>query len=252
MTMKNLHISEQEPDLYLEVQHLASENPMFRHYTDLVQEHYNTTLRKMSHEINNSLTLIHSSLQLIESSHSEVKDYKFWTSTMEDVDYLIHLMSEITVFNHSSTIHEDVCEIAQLLKSIINGFTACHPEIQYNLIINQKIPEIKGDSVKLRQVFTNIIKNSIEALDCVNSPSINIILTFDTKKNLLELNFEDNGAGISKSAISTIFRPMVTYKKNGTGLGLAISKRIIESHQGDIAVNSELSKGTTITIHLPA
>lgn len=238
--------------LHLERKKLESENPQFSHYADLIQSYYNTTLRKMTHEINNSLTMIHSSLQLIQSSHPDVLSYKFWNSTMEDLDFLIDLMSDISTFNHSDMIHPRKTNLHTLLESIINCFMTCHPEVDYHLICEESIPEMNLDSIKLRQVFTNIIKNSIEACEHVKKPVLTIILTYHPASKSVDLEFQDNGCGISDSKLSSIFCPMITYKENGTGLGLAISKRIVEAHRGTISASSAEHNGTNIKIHLPA
>ena len=64
-------------------------------------EDINLTIAKITHEIRNPLTLINSSLQLIESVHPEVKDFQFWSQTLEDVEYLNQLLDDLAAYSDS-------------------------------------------------------------------------------------------------------------------------------------------------------
>ncbi len=95
------------------------------------------------------------------------------------------------------------------------------------------------DPIKMRRVFTNIIQNSIEAMDRGL-----IEITLENGK----IKIKDNGKGMSKEVRERLFEPFFTTKKTGTGLGMTIVKKIIEDHNGSISVKSEEGKGTEITI----
>ena len=105
------------------------------------------------------------------------------------------------------------------------------------------------NSILLEWVVENLVKNAVDAMK--GRGEIKISITED-EKNLI-LNITDNGDGIDRSILKTIFKPGVTSKKRGWGLGLSLSKRIIEEyHKGSIFVmQSEKGVGTTFSIHLP-
>jgi len=105
------------------------------------------------------------------------------------------------------------------------------------------------NSILLEWVVENLVKNAVDAMK--GRGKIKISITED-EKNLI-LNITDNGDGIDRSILKTIFKPGVTSKKRGWGLGLSLSKRIIEEyHKGSIFVmQSEKGVGTTFSIHLP-
>lgn len=208
-------------------------------------------MRKMTHEFGNALTLINSSLQIIESSHPEVKNFKYWSSTMNDVNYLISLIKEVSFFNNSRKINLSETNILYLLQSIIDSYSCINnsDNIHIKLDVVNNIPTILGDSTKLKQVFINLIKNSFEALDCNKSSYIHISVQALDYNIIIKI--KDNGCGIPAANIDDIFTPMVTFKSGGTGLGLPISKKIIEAHNGTIDVSSIEGKGTTFTISLP-
>ncbi len=108
---------------------------------------------------------------------------------------------------------------------------------------------------KLNQVFSNLISNAVQAimdnLDQINEPKINIITTDLGEK--VKIVISDNGPGIPKEIQDKIFDPFFTTKEvgEGTGLGLSIVYSIIETHHGNLELNSEPGKGTSFEITLP-
>ncbi|TES89968.1 MAG: PAS domain-containing protein [Candidatus Cloacimonadota bacterium] len=108
------------------------------------------------------------------------------------------------------------------------------------------IPIVYGDETELRKVFMNIIRNSIDATDDGGE----IVLKTVSDNKSVEVSIKDTGIGISEEDVTRIFDPYFTKKKAGTGLGMSIAKRIIEGHKGSISIESEIGKGTEITIRL--
>jgi signal transduction histidine kinase len=120
--------------------------------------------------------------------------------------------------------------------------------IQTELNIDKKALLVTGDKGRLKQVFLNLVKNSIEAMGSGGTISIQTRLTGDQ----VEITVTDEGCGIPKKDEGKVFSPFFTTKSDGTGLGLCISKRIIEEHAGSsFSVKSEQDKGTTFKITLP-
>lgn len=233
------------------IKNLKSQNPEIYEAFDSLSKEHSMTLKKISHEFGNALTLINSSLQIIESSHPEVKSFKYWDTTMEDIAYLKTLISQISQFNNSELLSLSIIQPAMILKDIITTFSSYDDVINKNISIkfesDSPVPDITGDYIKLKQVFINLIKNSIEA--CNENASIKIRTYI--KHSFLCIDISDTGCGMSDLQLENIFSPMVTYKPGGTGLGLPICKRIIEAHNGSISVMSLQEQGTTFTIVLP-
>ncbi len=111
---------------------------------------------------------------------------------------------------------------------------------------------LKGDAQRLRQVFWNLLINACQAM-----PDGGSISVFSGQYSgggngaVCEIVFADTGTGIAREHLDKIFDPFFTTKTRGTGLGLAIVYRIIEDHQGTIAVDSEPGKGTRFIVRLP-
>ncbi len=108
-------------------------------------------------------------------------------------------------------------------------------------------PTIFGDDVQLKQVFYNIIKNALQSMPEGGLLQVSLSVTSD----FIQITFTDNGTGIAPEELSNIFNPYYTTKEDGSGLGLMIVERIIREHNGELGVESDLAKGTTINIKLP-
>jgi len=112
---------------------------------------------------------------------------------------------------------------------------------------------IEGDEVLLRQAFSNLLRNAIEA--CANGsvpPQIVVSSEIDRAQKVSRVAVEDNGPGIEPALRERIFRPFVTTKRNGTGLGLALVQKIVVFHNGRVTVGPSSLGGASVQITLPA
>ncbi|HID31213.1 MAG TPA: hypothetical protein EYP19_14615, partial [Desulfobacterales bacterium] len=109
--------------------------------------------------------------------------------------------------------------------------------------------EVIADREQLRGAFLNLVLNAAQAMP--DGGVIRIESRPADTKGQLCIRISDSGTGIPPEIREKLFTPFVTTKEHGTGLGLAITKKIIESHQGAITVESEPGKGTTFTVVLP-
>lgn len=105
-----------------------------------------------------------------------------------------------------------------------------------------------GDPAALRQVVSNLVLNAVEATPEAGS----IELRVRRSNGWVELEVEDNGAGLSPDALDRAFDPFYTTKPKGTGLGLAISQAIASAHDGALELRSAEGKGTRARLRLPA
>lgn len=107
---------------------------------------------------------------------------------------------------------------------------------------------VRIDTDKIKQVFLNIFLNAIQAMK--GGGYLNIDIKREEQKVVCTI--EDSGGGIPEDVLKKVFDPYFTTKNEGTGLGLAISAKIIEEHEGSLAIESKEGKGTRVTIKLPA
>ncbi|HEV7395818.1 MAG TPA: ATP-binding protein [Pyrinomonadaceae bacterium] len=112
------------------------------------------------------------------------------------------------------------------------------------------VPEIMADRQALRSVLTNLMLNSLQAMDGEGG-SVVVNISSEKKSDRVQLEVSDTGRGIAPEDISKVFEPYYSTKETGTGLGLAIVKKAIDEHGGSINVTSRPGSGTTFTITLP-
>lgn len=112
---------------------------------------------------------------------------------------------------------------------------------------SEQFPLMKGDSTHLKQVFLNIMKNAIEAME--DGGELKIAYYHNSKK--VGVIFEDNGPGIAEENLPLILESFFTTKDTGTGLGLSVSSELVKSMDGELKIESILGKGTTVMITFP-
>jgi two-component system, NtrC family, sensor kinase len=124
--------------------------------------------------------------------------------------------------------------------------------IELQLELADDLPPLPCDGAQIEQVLLALIMNAIDAMPRGGTLWLDARLTDDEAE--IEIQVRDDGAGIPAEILPHIFEPFMTTKENGrgVGLGLAISHGIVERHSGHIEVASELGRGTTFTVTLPA
>jgi two-component system, NtrC family, sensor kinase len=124
--------------------------------------------------------------------------------------------------------------------------------IELQLKLADALPPVSCDPAQIEQVLLALIMNAIDAMPRGGNLSLEARPSHDRTK--INIEVRDDGAGIAPDVLPHIFDPFVTTKENGrgVGLGLAISRGIVERHNGRIEVASELGRGTTFTVTLPA
>jgi len=121
--------------------------------------------------------------------------------------------------------------------------------VDTSLEAEEKLPLVVADKDSLRSVFTNLLINSLEAIDG-GGGAVGIKLTAETPDSA-RVEISDTGKGIAPDDIAKVFEPYYSTKETGTGLGLAIVKKAIDDHGGSISVSSKQGRGTTFVIILP-
>jgi PAS domain S-box-containing protein len=114
---------------------------------------------------------------------------------------------------------------------------------------DRALPRIMGDPLLLRQAFSNVVQNAIEATRGGGRLNVSCYQRHETGE--VTVRFEDTGVGISRENLERIFNPFFTLKDDGVGLGLSLVHKIISAHGGEVHVESEPEQGTRVVITLP-
>ncbi len=214
--------------------------------------------RRLAHEIKNPLTPIQLSAERLKMKLAD-------RLSREDAETLSHAVQTI------------VSQVAAL-KSMVDDFrdyaklpAPAPARLDLNLLVTEvlalydnsavpivrrladPLPAVWADGAQIRQVIHNLVQNAQDALENVRpvaaTPSIEVRTELAGDK--VRLAVSDNGGGFPEELMARIFEPYVTTKTRGTGLGLAIVKKIVDEHQGSIAIENRPSRGASVSVLLP-
>lgn len=203
----------------------------------------------IAHEIRNPLTSLKGFTQLLENKFSTESDYV--DIMISEIDRINTIVGELLLLAKPSIDDFRDVKLGSLLQNVITLMSA-QANLHGVLIEESNLQELNATSIygvenKLKQVFINIIKNAIEATDDGGS----VKLTGKRESANVVISIKDSGNGIPCHILHNIGKPFFTTKEKGTGLGLMVSKSILESHHGDLKINSIDGIGTTVDIVLP-
>ncbi len=207
--------------------------------------------RQVAHEIKNPLTPMKLSIQhlqrSIENNSPNVKELsqRMANTLIEQIEQLTKIANDFSQFAHTENTNPENIFIKEILQSVANLHEA---DERVKISVQADNSVIFADKTQMTRLFTNIVKNAIEASNTDEICEVNI--------NTIELNdsvlitVKDNGSGIPEEMREKIFTPNFTTKNSGTGLGLAICKAIVENANGKIWFETEMNKGTVFFIEM--
>lgn len=203
----------------------------------------------IAHEIRNPMGIIKTISQTLKEEKEDDDDL------IEGLDIIINEIDRANkvidgLLNFSRPLENEMKEISlnKILKEVvlITDKYSNKQDVDIELHIKEDVYVI-ADKEKLKQVFINIILNSVQSM--INGGVLYI--RTEAIDNGVNISFLDTGIGIKKEHLEKIFSPFFTTKEKGVGLGLSLSHRIIQDHNGYMTIESIESKGTQIDIYLP-
>lgn len=207
----------------------------------------------IAHEIKNPLAIILQGTEFIKSC----VDDEFLADCADRIknsgDRADSIIKGLLSYSRQGSLKLDLGDISTVLNESISLVN--HQLTLKNIKVSMKVnsvPPIRFDGNQMKQVFINLLMNSIESMDSGGDIKIELGGAPENQDEIL-IKISDCGYGIDKETIKKIFDPFFTTKRKsgGTGLGLSTTKGIIERHKGRLSVESEIGAGTTISIYLP-
>ena len=210
----------------------------------------------VAHEINNPLNYIrggiYSIFTILNDRHKDLDDelITFKKTIDEGIDRTTNIVKSLNQFSRQGESMNETCHINEIVDSclvMLNSEIKGRIDIQKNYASD--LTPIQGNVSNLFQVFLNLLVNASQA---ISGQGVIKIITYMEDRHV-KISVKDSGAGISEENLIKIMDPFFTTKPpgEGTGLGLSISYEIIQNHNGNISVTSELGEGATFTISLP-
>jgi signal transduction histidine kinase len=211
----------------------------------------------IAHEIRNPLNYINLTLDHLRSSFAPEDPAKRETferladQLKSEVQRINRHITDFLKYSRPSALELEPLDLRVQAEDALRVITgqATESGIETSLEEQGKVPLVVADKDSLRSVFTNLLINSLEAIDG-GGGSVGIRLSAEAA-NRVRVEITDTGRGIAAEDIAKIFEPYYSTKETGTGLGLAIVKKAIDDHGGSISVSSKQGSGTTFTIILP-
>lgn len=252
----NFHLlpNENDRDLAIIILHDITEHrekSLSRHEKEKA-ELISVLAASVAHEIGNPLNSLSLHLQLMQRNLKsggkldleEMEEIVKVANT--EISRLDSIISQFLSALRPSKPHISPTDLTELIVETLNFMKneLQDKNIRVNCSWSEKIPLLQADSQQLKQVFYNLLKNSMQALR--PGGEIKIKCSFD--EDSVKVSFSDNGSGMQPESMSKIFSPYYSSKKRGSGLGLLIVERILREHGADFAVNSREEEGTVFEI----
>lgn len=206
----------------------------------------------VAHEIRNPLSSIKGFATYFSERYSHVPEDKKTAEIMvREVERLNRVIGQLLELAKPVSIEKKPVSIGKLIQHSIRIIErdAGKKDIRIVMDIPDDLPLIDLDSDRMNQVLLNLYLNAIEAMD--EGGTLSIMAEAEERSGMLRIKITDTGLGIDQKDLAHVFDPYFTTKQSGTGLGLSIVHRTIESHNGEITIESEQGEGTKVTIFLP-
>ena len=222
-------------------------------------------LANVSHELRTPLNAILGFSETIDSEafgpigNKQYKEYIKYILTSGQ--HLLSLINDILDLSRVEIGHQKLLETSVNVRSLISTVEALiqkYPGVETKKIqvhLGKDVYALKADERSLKQILLNVLSNAIKFTPVKGLIDINVSIQ---RNKSMKMEITDNGIGIPKNKISTLFKPfsqvenIMTRKHEGSGLGLALVKKLIELHQGSVKIKSEEGKGTKIILIFPS
>jgi signal transduction histidine kinase len=206
------------------------------------------TAGSVAHELRNPACTIKGFVELLQKKCKDAHK-EYFGIILEELDRMNEIIEDFLSLARTNLIDKMVMDINELLHAmqplIMSDAIKNGIELEYNLC--NSVESLELNPKEIRQLVLNLARNGIDAMKPKGILKISTVKVTDG----IKLTIQDNGTGIDQQILNKIFEPFYTSKKNGTGLGLSVCRNIVKGHNGEIAVESEVDKGTTFTIFFP-
>ena len=203
----------------------------------------------VSHELRNPLGVIKNVVYFLNmrlGKEGDEKVKKHLSILREEVNIADKIITNILDFVSHSKVSREEGDIGDIIKKAVND-TIMQENITVQIDLDKNLPKVTMDTLQVRQVFLNLIVNAVQAMP--DGGALKISATTDGEFMCIDVS--DTGCGIDKQYLETIFEPLFSTKAKGIGLGLSTCSTVIDAHDGEIKVKSEVNKGATFAIKLP-
>ena len=206
----------------------------------------------VAHEIRNPLSSIKGFATYFRDRYRDnPEDQKTSEVMIQEVDRLNRVITQLLEFARPPVIQKKNASLQALIQHSLKMIErqASAKQIQVISHLPSETKEVELDPDGINQVLLNLYLNAVEAMTPGGTLSVSLLA--EQGSPWVKIMVSDTGMGIRKEDLEHVFDPYFTTKQTGTGLGLAIVHKIIEAHGGEVRVESEIGRGTTVSVLLP-
>ena len=197
----------------------------------------------LAHEFRNGLATVHGYGRLLDPASLPEPQRRYVEGIREETQALNEVVTNFLRFARPEPLTFAPVDLRALLERAAEDVPSA------TVSLKGVFATLSADDVLLRQAFSNLFRNTVEACSAVQrAPMITVDGHFDARTGAIQLTVSDNGPGIPNDAIGKVFQPFFTMRPGGTGLGLAIVQKVIVSHNGRITVANGAGDGAVFTI----
>lgn len=207
----------------------------------------------IAHEIRNPLAGMKTGIQVLKNRLCKDEDKtneKLFNGILHEIDRINHLITSLLDFAKPRIPKYEKTELVDVLDRALElvNKTALENNIEISININCKNTIAFVDKAQIEQIFLNIIKNAITAIN--REGALNIIFNNYCEESgyFVEIEFQDTGCGIQPQNFNKIFNPFFTTRPQGAGLGLSVVYELVKSNQGEINIQSIVNEGTNVKL----
>lgn len=209
----------------------------------------------LAHEIRNPLTALSGSVQLLKRNLDlDETDARLMQIVLRGRDQLENLISNFLLLARPNPADREEIDINVILNDVLESLRCC-PDWNENIDVKKEFsdrPGIYGNRTELKQMLWNLLLNAVQAMPDGGVLDVATSLTdSDNGDRYFVITISDSGCGIEPDKENKVLTPFYTTKERGTGLGLPIAGRIVESHGGEIKIETEVGQGTICRVLLP-
>ena len=205
----------------------------------------------IAHEIRNPLTSVKMIVQLLRSRFQEDEvGLESIQAILDEINRLEVIINGLLDFARPMELALKPTKVTDVVNDILKFM---EPDMRHRKIllinrVDEELPAVMLDADRMKQVFMNVILNSMQAMP--EGGELTIDYRYDSENCSVQVNISDTGTGMSQEVLDHAFEPFFSTKSGGAGLGLANVKKIMEQHGGDIQIETEADRGTEVIISI--
>jgi PAS domain S-box-containing protein len=219
-----------------------------------------TTMGRMAsmiaHDLRNPLSSVKMCMQML-NKQSENELFELSEIGLDQIRYMENILTDMLTYAKPEAVNVDWVNMDKLIDTTLLSLQRRIEDSSVRIEVNHQpgLPALPADANKLRQLFSNLIVNAIQATEGQSEDGRSILINshqvLSESGNTIEVTICDNGAGLPQEELERLFEPFYTTRTKGTGLGLAIVKQIVDQHNGKVALSLRTEGGVCAKVTLP-